>query len=172
MGAAKVLRARNPQLNVINDGGWEKITLIVDSGASDTVMPPKVCRAAEIRHSSKVGTEYEVADGGVARNLGEKLCEMKINETDTIGLEIAFHVVDKVNKALLSVHRVCMQGHDVVFSEAKGNYILLNGSTDDVIPLRTVGGTYEIDVWIRPGDGGGPSLGGSETPFARPVTAQ
>ena len=49
------LRERNPQLSAINDGGWEKITLIVDSGAS------------EIRHSSKVGTEYEVADGGAAK---------------------------------------------------------------------------------------------------------
>ena len=56
--------------------------MIVDSGASDMVMPPKVCRAAEIRHSSKVGTAYEVADGGVAKNLGEKLCEIHINEDD------------------------------------------------------------------------------------------
>ena len=167
-----MLRERSPQLSAINSGGWEKVTLIVDSGASDTVIPPKVCRAAEIRSSSKVGTEYEVADGGVAKNLGEKLCEMKVNEGDDIGLEIAFQVVDKVNKALLSVHRVCMQGHDVVFSETKGNFILLNGSTDNVIPLRTVGGTYEIDVWIRPGEGGGPSLGGAEAPFARPVTAR
>ena len=91
-----------------------------------------------------------MADGGVARNLGEKLCELKLQEGDTDGMDIAFQVVDKVNKALLSVHRVCLQGHDVVFSETKGNYILLNGSADDVIPLRAVGGTYEIDVWIRP----------------------
>ena len=35
-----------------------------------------------------------------------------------------------------------------VFLEAKGKYVFLYGSTDDVIPLRTVGGTYEIDVWI------------------------
>ena len=97
---------------------------------------------------------------------------MKINEHDQSGLEIAFQVVDKVNKALLSVNRVCAQGHDVVFSERKNNFILLNGSTDDVIPLRTVGGTYEIDVWIRPGEGGGPSLGGAEAPFARPVPAR
>ena len=108
MGSANVLRERNPQLSAINDGGWEKITLIVDSGACDTVMPPQVCRAAEIRHSSKLGTEYEVADGGAANHLGEKLCEMKINERDSTGLEIAFQVVDKVNKALLSVQRECM----------------------------------------------------------------
>ena len=131
---------------MINDGGWEKITLIVDSGAPDTVMPTKVCRAVEIRHSSKVGTEYEVADGGVARILGEKLCEMKINESDSVGLEIAFQVVDMVNKALLSVLRVYMQGHDGVFAETKGNNMLLNGRTGDVNPLRTVGGTYEIHV--------------------------
>ena len=48
----------------------------------------------------------------------------------------------------------------------------MNGNTGDVIPLRTVGGTYEIDVWIRPGEGGGPSLGGAEAPFARPVPAR
>ena len=101
-----------------------------------------------------------------------KSCEMKLNEGDTTGLEIAFQVVDKVDKALLTVHRVCMQGHDVVFSETRGSYIFLSGSTDDVIPLRTVGGTYEIDIWIRPGEGGGPSLGGAESDSARPVTAR
>ena len=85
VGTANVLRERNPQLSAINDVGWERITLIVDSGASDTVIPPKVCRAAAIRHSSKVGTEYEVADGGVPKNIGEKLCEMKINEDRQIG---------------------------------------------------------------------------------------
>ena len=71
----------------------------------------------------------------------EKLCEMKVNEDDKSGLEIAFQVVVTVSKALLSVHHVCAQGHDVVFSETKGNSILLTGSTDDVIPPRTVGGT-------------------------------
>ena len=104
--------------------------------------------------------------------MGENGCEMKMNEDDQSGLEIAFQVVDKVNKALLSANRVCDQGHDVVFSEKKGNFILLNGSSDDVIPLRTVGGTYEIYVWIRPGEGGGTSLGGAEAPFARPVPAR
>ena len=92
---------------------------------------------------------------------------MTINEDDSVGLEIALSVVDRVNKALLNVTRVCVQGHDAVFSETKGNFILLNGSTDDVILFRTVGGTYEIDVWSRPGDGGG-----AESPFARPVPAR
>ena len=83
-------------------------------------MPPKVCQAAEFRHSCKVETEYGVADGGVAKNLGEQLREMKVNEHDATGLEIAFHVVDKGNMGLLSVHRVCTHGHDIVFPEKKG----------------------------------------------------
>ena len=41
-GHLDVLRERSPQLSAINSGGWEKATLIVDSGASDTVIPPKV----------------------------------------------------------------------------------------------------------------------------------
>ena len=53
----------------------------------------------------------------------EKLCEMKVNEDDKSGLEIAFQGVYKVTKALSNVHRVCAQGHYVVCSETKGNYI-------------------------------------------------
>ena len=75
--SANVLREHNPQISAIDDGGWERITLIVDSGASDTVIPPKVCRAAEIRHSRNVGTECEVVDGGVAKNMCDKQSEMK-----------------------------------------------------------------------------------------------
>ena len=71
----------------------------------------------------------------------------------------------------LSVDCVCMQGHDVVFLDAKGKYMFFNCSTDNVIPLRTVGGTYEIDVGIRLAMAGGSSLGGAETPFARSVIA-
>ena len=42
IGSANVLRERSPLLSAINGGGWERITLIADSGASDTVIPPKV----------------------------------------------------------------------------------------------------------------------------------
>ena len=144
-----MFREKNPQLNGFNHG-WELVTLIVDSGASDTVVPPTVCRAAAMRMSNKVGTTYEVADGSEAKNLGERVCEMKTSEHATGGMEMSFQVIDRVNKALLSVHRVCAQDHDVVFSEAKGNYIMVGGDMNNRIPLRAVGGTYELDVWLRP----------------------
>ena len=41
---------------------------------------------------------------GATKNLGEKLSEMKVNEHDMSGLEIAFQLADKVNNALGSMH--------------------------------------------------------------------
>ena len=58
----------------------EKVTLTVDSGASDTVIPANMLAWIELMPSPKVGTEYEVANGKVVHNLGEKKCIMKITE--------------------------------------------------------------------------------------------
>ena len=64
-----------------------------------------------------------------------------------------FQVVD-VSKALLSVHRVMEQGHDVLFTNrGEGSAILVNGKTDHRIPLRHSGGSFELDVWMRPEPG-------------------
>ena len=72
---------------------WEKLTLTVDSGASDTVVPPKFCSWSTIFHTDKVGTEYEVANGQVVHNLGERRCIMKVSEK-IAELNIAFQVVE------------------------------------------------------------------------------
>ena len=97
---------------------WEKVTLIVDSGASDTVVPPSMCANAPLHRTEKVGTEYEVADGGVVENFGEKRCLMKIspNASSAEAMNMVFQVVD-VSKALLSVYKVCQAGHQVVFGK-------------------------------------------------------
>ena len=164
-GQAFMFIAKNANQLMPVTSGWEKVTLIVDSGASDTVVPPSVCKAALLRHTSRVGITYEVADGGEARNLGERVCEVKTDEASQGGMQMSFQVVDKLTKALLSVHKVCAQGHDVVFFEKKGNYILVGGQPDARIPLRAVGGTYELDVWLRPSDAGD---GSGKAGFARP----
>ena len=54
--------------------------LTVDSSASDTVMPPHVACNVPRMPSPKVGIEYEVANGGVVINLGEKHAEMRTKE--------------------------------------------------------------------------------------------
>ena len=129
--------------------GWKKVTLMVDSGASDTVIPPSVCSLAQLHHTPKVGIEYECANGAPLQNLGERRCDMKAGDGKSPQMAMAFQVVD-VGRASLSVHRVCERGHDVVFSKTKGSFIHTGGDPQQAIPPRSNGGIYEIDVWLRP----------------------
>ena len=65
-------------LSVVQESEWEKIVVAVDSGASDTVVPPSVGRGLPlVDYSDKVGLEYEVANGGVVVNRGEKHAEVR-----------------------------------------------------------------------------------------------
>ena len=146
---AYILREKNPPL-MMAANRWEKVTLLVDSGASDTCIPERVCSAAPIQHTAKVGIEYECANDAVLFNLGERCCSMKTAESgEDHGMTMAFQVVD-VQRPLLSVSRVCSQGHDVVFSERKGDFIWINGDLESAVQLRKSGGVYELDVWLKP----------------------
>ena len=131
---------------------WEKVTLTVDSGASDTVMPPSVCPSAPVVDGPRTGTEYEVANGEEVVSLGERRCLLKFGErdaTDKDAMGMTFQVVD-VSKALLSVSRVMEQGHDVLFTmRGEGSAILVDGKPGQRIPLRHSGVSFELDVWLK-----------------------
>ena len=123
---------------------WEKMTLTVDSGASDTVVPPGYCSWSTIFHTEKVGTEYEVANGCVVHKVGERRCTMKVDEK--IGeLSIVFQVVD-VHKPLLAVSSITAKGHKVIIADEDHHILLASGHKP---PLRNVNGVFELDVWIK-----------------------
>ena len=124
---------------------WERVVLTVDSGASDTVMPPSVARNAQLLASPKVGTEYEVANGQVVVNLGEKRCEMKTGSNSSNCFMMSFQVVE-VHKPLLAVSKLIEAGHRVLFDKENPHILL---STGEQMPMQCVGGTYEIEVWIK-----------------------
>ena len=135
---------------MVSETQWEKVTLTVDSGASDTVVPPTVCPGAELLKTSRVGTEYEIAGGGTIENLGEKSCSTRFDpSSEGNPILMIFQIVD-VSKALVSVHKVTEQGDDVQFSEKNWNFIFWNGERSQRLELRHVGGTYELDVWVKP----------------------
>ena len=98
------------------------MTLTVDSGASDTVIPPHMLAWLETLHTEKVGTEYEVANGEVVHNLGERRCMMRITEKSKDDLAIAFQVVEDVHKPLLAVSSIVRQGHQMAFALEKPTY--------------------------------------------------
>ena len=90
------LKRRPQQLNAITPNGVtsEKPPLTVDSGASDTLIPPQLLMGLELVHTHKVGQSYEVANGEMFHNLGEKTALLIISEKSKDELEIAFQVVE------------------------------------------------------------------------------
>ena len=124
---------------------WERVILTVDSGVSETVVPPDVARNLPLLHTSQVGTEYEAANGGVVVNLGEKRADIITKLGNTISLVVSFQIV-KVHKPLLAMSRLVEAGHKVHFDK-DDPHILFNGG--EKVPTKCRDGTYEIDILIR-----------------------
>ena len=84
---------------------WEEISLAVDSGASETVIPEGTVKAAKMMQSegSRRGVEYEVANGHRIPNLGQKTFNGVTEENLLRG--ITAQLAD-VNKPLLSVAKL------------------------------------------------------------------
>ena len=100
---------------------WEEIEMAVDSGASESVVSEDMLQGVETveGYAKKKGIQYEVADGALIPNLGEK----KFVAVSDAGVARQMKAqVCEVNKALLSVHRVVQAGNRVVFA-ASGSYV-------------------------------------------------
>ena len=97
----------------------------------------------------EVGTEYEVANGEVVRNFGEKRCLMRIKERSQDELDIVLQVVEDVHKPLLAVSSIVRQGHKLTFAKQKFHIRLSSGGQ---IPMGFQNGTYELEIFVkRPG---------------------
>jgi hypothetical protein len=96
--------------------------------------------------AKKRGVKYEVADGTLIPNLGEKNF-VAVGENGSMR-HMRLQVCD-VNKSLLSVRRVTQAGNRVVL-EADGGYIedLVTG---EVLELKMKEGMYMLKMWVRRG---------------------
>ena len=126
---------------------WERVVLTVDSGASDTVVPPSVACSVPLMSTLKTGIEYEVANGGVVVNLGERRARVLTRKDGDKPLLMNFQVV-KVHKPLLAVSGLVEAGHRVEFNSENPHIALSSG---EVIPMKCNGGTYEIESPPGPG---------------------
>ena len=73
-----------------------------DATLSETVVPPGVARNLPLNHTNVVGTEYEVANGGVVVNLGEKRAGIVTKLGSKTSMIMSLRVV-KVHKPPLAV---------------------------------------------------------------------
>jgi len=132
---------------------WEGIEMAVDSGASESVVSEDMLTGVETveGYAQKKGVQYEVADGTLIPNLGEK----KFVAVSDAGVTRAMKAqVCDVNKALLSVHRVVQAGNRVVFA-ASGSYVQ-DETSGETMALTEKGGMYMLKLWVKAQGFGGP----------------
>jgi len=132
---------------------WEEIEMAVDSGASESVVSEDMLtRVTTVEgYAQKKGVQYEVADGTLIPNLGEKKFVAVSDGGVTRQMKAQ---VCEVDKALLSVHRVVQAGNRVVFS-ASGSFVQ-DEQTGETMELVEKGGMYMLRLWVKAQGFGGP----------------
>ena len=128
---------------------WEKVTAIMDSGATVTVRNPQTGDAYPIREgaASKAGVMYEIADGTEIPNLGERIMAiMKTDGTVTAQRSQAANV----SKNLTAVRQEMKNNKTVIFdSDGCYTYDKLSGS---FTAIDDDGVNFTQDEWIIPPD--------------------
>ena len=137
------------QLNELGmtTGGWQLLSMAVDSGAAETVIPHRLVSQYPIRETeaSKAGMCYASATNQPIPNLGEQQLPLVTREGSLRGMTLQ---AAPVSKPLGSVKRMCANNHRVVFDD-DGSYIQ-NKLTGEINWLREDNGNYMLDVWIVP----------------------
>ena len=118
---------------------------------SDCYTPPSLGKGYDILEgeASKLGITYEVANGEVIPNLGEKCMAIMTGEGTTRGLRAQ---VAEVSKPLQAVRSLVRTGHMVVFGDGEdgnANYVV-NKLTGEVNAVRDDGTNYLMGMYIIP----------------------
>ena len=133
------------------NGAWQQLIITVDSGASESVAPPTSASNVPIEDSpgSRGGVTYEVANGEIISNLGQKNCVVHARGGSTEQL-LSFQICE-VHKPLLSVSKLLSVGKAVVF-HPDWSYIedLVTGEKIDLVAKD---GLFELHCWVRPDEG-------------------
>jgi hypothetical protein len=128
-------------------GEWMLLSIAIDSGASETVIPHTMVKSHPILETevSKPGMNYASATGEPIPNLGEQKLPLVTCEETLRGMTFQ---AAPVSRALGSVKRLCSAGHRCVFDE-EGSYIE-NKNTGEINWLREEDGNYMLDTWVMP----------------------
>jgi len=87
--------------------------------------------------------KYVAAAGKVISNEGEKHVQTQTSEGHMCGIKIQ---VAQVNKALLSVSKICDVGHEVVFTKDGGK--IIHKESGQIVHFRRVDGVYRLRVKV------------------------
>ena len=126
---------------------WERMEIIIDSGATVPVMPPgaAACYPVMPGKASRAGVTYEVANGQELPNLGEKFIAVLTSEGTVRG---HLSQVADVSKPLQSVRAMMQSNHQVIFDD-EGSYSI-NKQTGEINKIEDDGINFKMIQWIIP----------------------
>ena len=139
-----------------NRSDEEFIEVTIDSGASESVMSKKQARKVRMRPSegSRNKVQYIAANGAVIDNEGEKHVKVETAEGYVCNLKMQ---ITAVNKALLSVSKICDTGHDITFWSEGG--AIVHRATGQTVKFKRIDGVYRMRLNV---------LGEGASVFPRP----
>jgi hypothetical protein len=134
----------------VSEGEWEELVMNVDSGASETVITEEAVQFLPLEEgeAKKRGVKYEVADGTLIPNLGERNFVAVAEQGQKRRMKPQ---VSEVNKNLLSVRRATAAGNRVVFEEDYG--YIEDKATGEKLWMKQNEGMYTLSLWVRRASG-------------------
>ena len=149
-------------------GGWQKLSITVDSGAAESVIPTGCIDGWEVT-APPHPIFYQSATGETMANEGSQTLPFA---TNTGALRAMTFQNTNVTKPLASVKRITESGHAVIFLpeiidgvQSMGSFIM-NLKTGEIDKMREEDGNYVMDVWVPPPDRISENI--NEASFGRP----
>ena len=132
---------RKVEMNYINDDQYLDFT--VDSGAGENVMSEHMAPQVPVQYSTEqdAGVVYVAANGSTMGNHGKKVLHVCTREGQFKRMNMQ---VTDVNKALMSVAKICDAGHTVVFRRDGG--LIRNDTSGEETKFRRENNVYRLKV--------------------------
>ena len=140
-----------PMIDEWADEAWQRVDLVVDSGAAKSACPIGLAPEVDVKESraSLAHMRFNTASGESIAAMGTKTPAFQLNSGAEVS--VAFECCG-IDKALLSVSAMNDKGHDVVFTARNGAWIGLASGQWERLVRRD--GVFLLPVWLRPGQGG------------------
>ena len=134
--------------------GWIEVEFMMDSGATDTVMPADELEEVPVEEStgSRLGWSYRVANGDEVANEGQKTFtgytwngDQWSSTPKTVTAQVA-----NITQPLMAVKKMAKAGYRVIFDEEGSG--ALNKITGEWTPLNEKEDAYFLKMWVRTQD--------------------
>ena len=133
-----------PKTEVSLMGKEDQIELTIDSGAGENVMPGYMAPYTPVTESKEAGVMYTAANGEMMPNRGCKKVRITTHEGQlrTMNMQIT-----DVNRALMSVAKICDAGHTVTFNHNGG--VIRNNQSGEETKFRRENNVYRMTVKLN-----------------------